>query len=632
VLSVATAPAFLGEPGPPQDFEGYRTTVAALLKSRPVLEQALGRPEVQDLPMLAREPDRIEYLRNEIQTDFTLGPGLLRVSLRGARPEELAHLVNAVTAAALEELGRQERREKEQELRRLEQVRQGYERDLAGKRRRLKGLAERVGGSESAPAAVLALARLGAKQAELAKAEGELKRAEALLRTRAPRPESGPEKPASPSPQPDGVAKPNAELQGYLTQLADLRQEAAQINRVAASRAAAEKVRKERGLDERIAAQERKVEGLGRMAPPPPPRTDRGADPARAGDGAGQLADRVALYKEYQEQLRREIDGLAGEAQAMKISLVEMESIRKDIAPAEEVSQSAARRLEVLRAGSPAPARVSLVEEAQVPSVREERRVTYAGLTGLGAFALALLGVALVESRARRVYTLADVAQGLEIPVVSTLSPRPACGGEALAWYMLPDGGVDTVRALLMRGPVGPGGRVVLVISAAGGEGTTALAVRLAASLARANRRTLLIDANLRRPAAHGPFGVAAEPGLAEVLRGEAAAASAVRAAPLDRLWLLPAGRGDHRALHALARPEGPADLDQFQRDYEYVIIDGAPLLPAAEVLPLAQRADAVLLSVRGGVSRVPAVHAAWQRLGVLGAPRLGAVMQGVTV
>jgi capsular exopolysaccharide synthesis family protein len=171
--------------------------------------------------------------------------------------------------------------------------------------------------------------------------------------------------------------------------------------------------------------------------------------------------------------------------------------------------------------------------------------------------------------------------------------------------------------------------RVVAVVSAVGGEGGSVLAVQLAAGLARAGRRTLLVDANLRRPALHRAFGLAAGPGLAEGLRGEAKLPSVVRAAPPDRLWVLPAGTADLRALQALAGERVQSLLDQLKRDYEYVVVDCAPVVPCADALLLAQRADAVLVSLLAGVSGVPTVRAAWQRLSALGAPLLGVVVQG---
>src|SRR5205823_3129814 len=126
-------------------------------------------------------------------------------------------------------------------------------------------------------------------------------------------------------------------------------------------------------------------------------------------------------------------------------------------------------------------------------------------------------------------------------------------------------------------------------------------------------------------------FAVAAAPGLAEVLRGEAAAPAAVRPAPLDRLWVLPAGDADLRSLQALSREGALAVLEQLKKDYDCVVLDGAPVVACADSLLLVRHADAVLVSALAGASVLPAVHAAWQRLSVLGARLLGVVVHGAT-
>ena len=78
---------------------------------------------------------------------------------------------------------------------------------------------------------------------------------------------------------------------------------------------------------------------------------------------------------------------------------------------------------------------------------------------------------------------------------------------------------VDACRALLLNALPGDRSRVVMVSSAAAGEGKTNLAAQLALSLGRAGYRTLLIDADLRKPSVHTLFGRTQNPGLVDVLR-----------------------------------------------------------------------------------------------------------------
>ena len=244
----------------------------------------------------------------------------------------------------------------------------------------------------------------------------------------------------------------------------------------------------------------------------------------------------------------------------------------------------------------------------------------------MGAFLLGLVGVGWRDRRTLRIRTIAEVAQGLEIPVVGTRSSQTALPRN-LPWYEASNDRVDAVRVLLTSPSLGTR-QVVLVTSAVGQEGATSLAAQLAASLARSGRRTLLIDGNLRRPALHPLFGLPPGPGLSEILRGEAVLNRVVRSAPLDRLWLLPAGLGDSQAVVGLSREGGLSFLDQVRKDYDLVLIDSAPVLPVSDAQALSLRVDAVLLAVQARVSRFPTVYAAWQRLATLGVPLLGVVLQ----
>jgi capsular exopolysaccharide synthesis family protein len=155
------------------------------------------------------------------------------------------------------------------------------------------------------------------------------------------------------------------------------------------------------------------------------------------------------------------------------------------------------------------------------------------------------------------------------------------------------------------------------------------VASHLAASLARAWRKTLLVDGDLRKPAAHQQFDLPLEPGLSEVLRGEVSPEDAIRPTTLSRLWLMPAGHWDSHAVQALAQDAVKAQFAKLKQQFDFIIVDSSPLLPVTDPLLLAQHVDAVLFSILRDVSRMPTVHAAQQRLAALGIRTLGAVMIG---
>ncbi|HKB39609.1 MAG TPA: AAA family ATPase [Gemmataceae bacterium] len=250
---------------------------------------------------------------------------------------------------------------------------------------------------------------------------------------------------------------------------------------------------------------------------------------------------------------------------------------------------------------------------------------------------LLLFGVALVDCRGRRALSSDEVTLGLGIPTVGALPLVPARARQAGVlgaaprepqWQGQLTEAVDAVRTLLLQ-TLGDGPKVLLVTSAVGGEGKTSLARQLAASLARAWRKTLLIDADLRKPAAHQLFDLPPDPGFSEVLRGDLEPSATIKPTAVGRLWLMPAGQWDPHAQQALAQ-DGVGNLFEHLKDeYDAIIVDSCPVLPVADTLLLGQHVDTVLLSVLKGTSRLPTVYAARQRLAALNIPVLGAVFAG---
>jgi capsular exopolysaccharide synthesis family protein len=220
------------------------------------------------------------------------------------------------------------------------------------------------------------------------------------------------------------------------------------------------------------------------------------------------------------------------------------------------------------------------------------------------------------------------VARGLWLNVIGTV-PSLATGGNRKGEIARLQESVDAIRTVLLHQSRQQPLHVVMVTSASSREGKTTLATQLAASLARAWKRTLVIDADMRHPSAHSVFDAPAEPGLAEVLRGEVDVAGAIRATPHGRLWLLPAGNGDAHAFQALAQDSVRTLLEQLKQQYDFIVIDTPPVLPVTDPMLVGQHVDGVLFAILKDVSRAPAIYAAQQKLAPLGVRTLGAVVLG---
>ena len=140
--------------------------------------------------------------------------------------------------------------------------------------------------------------------------------------------------------------------------------------------------------------------------------------------------------------------------------------------------------------------------------------------------------------------------------------------------------------------------RTLLVTSALPEEGKTTLATRLAMVHAGHQRRTLLIDADLRRPSAHRYAHVPMCPGLSEAMRGEDYWRAFVVRSQLDsQLDILPAGAISAKSCDDLSQML-PRIMAEAQEDYDLVLVDGPPLLAFADSLHMASAVDGVILVV----------------------------------
>jgi capsular exopolysaccharide synthesis family protein len=186
--------------------------------------------------------------------------------------------------------------------------------------------------------------------------------------------------------------------------------------------------------------------------------------------------------------------------------------------------------------------------------------------------------------------------------------------------------------------------QVILITSSVEGEGKTSAAAGLARSLARVGQKTLLISADLRFPTLHELFKTPLSPGLSDILVSAStngARPGAISAAIDESVQLVVGGVGDN--LHVLpsgTRVPDPAKLlfsealPSFfaairERDYQYVIIDGPPLLGIADSHALAQSVDSVIVVSRLGLATVEDLDELRDTLERLEVHTLGVVVVG---
>jgi capsular exopolysaccharide synthesis family protein len=177
--------------------------------------------------------------------------------------------------------------------------------------------------------------------------------------------------------------------------------------------------------------------------------------------------------------------------------------------------------------------------------------------------------------------------------------------------------------------------RLLVVTSALPGEGKSTTSCNLAITLAQRGGKVLLVDTDLRRSTLPFQLGLDSKTafGLSSILTGGAESEAIRNPIPeLPNLHVILAGPQSPCPTQLLMSNKMNALLAQWSTDYDHVVIDTTPVLYVADSLPLAAKADAVLLVVRSGRSRRKAFHRMCNLLYRAKAHLVGVVINGANL
>ena len=271
------------------------------------------------------------------------------------------------------------------------------------------------------------------------------------------------------------------------------------------------------------------------------------------------------------------------------------------------------------------------------------KRTAMMAAAPVGTLAVVLAMFVLLEVGAGRVNDPDDLPGRLHLGVIGVVPPLPpAEPAKGLPWGNNQERArrkveefvqsLDHLRVQLWAGRrAGAKHRCVLITSACVSEGKTTLAAQLAGRCANSGLSTLLIDADLRRPALARLLEVPGEPGLADVLSGEIEPEAAMTViGSAGGFHLMPAGARGHDPSRLLQGERLGALLARFRETFDIIIVDAPPVLPVPDALILGRWTDGAVLAVRHDSSRYPMVERAQHKLASVGVPILGAVVNGV--
>jgi tyrosine-protein kinase len=293
--------------------------------------------------------------------------------------------------------------------------------------------------------------------------------------------------------------------------------------------------------------------------------------------------------------------------------------------------------LETLRASSDPTMRVETQADKPTSAAWPKRNLSIiAGIiAGLalgvgGAFAAQIFDPRLRrEDQLRALYRL---------PVLARIPEESRARTEnAIAPHQLSPAAVEAFRTLraTLTAPRRTGSQIssVMITSASPSEGKTTTALNLAASLALAGKRVVLIEADLRRPKIGNALGISASRGIASVLIDGLPLSEAVLTSEAygENLKLLLVDRAGEWMADQFSLPAAKGLVDEAKEIADFVIIDTPPLAEVIDALPLVQMTDDVVIVARLGRTHLNKLTRLGEILGQYGIRPAGFAVVGVS-
>ena len=352
---------------------------------------------------------------------------------------------------------------------------------------------------------------------------------------------------------------------------------------------------------------------------------------------------RVRSLEGASVQLTSIMDSLRGvrsEAKDLERNISDVENMRKKSLEVEtdlRVVREKLLDIRLLEKHDPPPVRVLM--QAQVP--KEIATPKWVIMIVLGVLLGAGVGfgvTVLLEVTDSSIRSPSDIARRIDLPLLGMVPHGDDMEEEIedfrqvalTAPHSLAAEAFRQIRTnLLFSGPA-EGRRTLLITSPAPEDGRTTVVLNLAASMAQAGKRVLIVDANFRQPAIGAMFPDAAEAGLSSALVGQADWRDVVSPSGMPNCDVITSGPLPPNPAELLGSDMMEQIIKEMSAEYDQVLFDGAPVMVVSDACILSTRVDGVVLVVRAGRSSSGLVQKTVDQLSRIGAHVIGAVLQGV--
>ena len=280
-----------------------------------------------------------------------------------------------------------------------------------------------------------------------------------------------------------------------------------------------------------------------------------------------------------------------------------------------------------------------IIDRAIIPTTpfkpNRKRMVTISILLGLGVG----VGLAFLRNHLDNTFkTKEDVENSLSLPVIGMI-PRvrskslDKMKSEKLVFNEPRSPfaeAINDVRTAILFSQMDTSPKVILITSPVPGEGKTNLALNLAMAFARRGR-TLLVDGDLRKGRLGNVLDLDDRPGLTDLLSGQCTVEEAIVAdADEGNLLLLTSGTIPPNPLEVVSSNRFSGAIDGLRNSFEYIVIDGTPLLPVSDSIVLSRIADVTVMVIKSDDTPKDAALEAVKRMQASRVKPVGVILQQV--
>lgn len=316
----------------------------------------------------------------------------------------------------------------------------------------------------------------------------------------------------------------------------------------------------------------------------------------------------------------------------------EFERLNANLTRSRNLYENLLRSIQNLETGQQIdPEIVTILERASYPfEIKESiyRRITEGFFAGFIGGAALIVGLGFLDSR---ILSADDLKRRFDIQVLGTIPYEKSISAKDDGLLHAKDKrhlfaeACRTLRSsIFFMGTDDTRPKTVLITSSVPGEGKSTVAANLSVAVSLTSARTVLVDCDLRRGQLSDLFKVSNQPGLSELLQQGRRLETIIQQTEYENLDIISTGNYPERPGELLLSHRMEQIIEELKEQYDYVVLDSAPLLATDDTTGFSVKADTTLFVVRSSSTQSRQVKTAVERLRMRGANMGGFILNCV--